>query len=380
LRVSYENYLYKIKLMKKIIIFFLISMLLMSCNKASEGYFNGKTLLTEISKTSIDSLKGEYINLNDIYSGYMSAYDSILLFVSNSFPNYQLYVYNLNNYKLIGKYAHKGDGPEDYTGLTHVEQFICDNNNIKLWIRDGYKNKIMLFNLTSTIHKNNVSIDSVVTLDWSKHTFVPFGSVFMLKNNDVLAKIQAERKLDSSSYSPERFEMYNIQQKPIRNIKIYNSPILKRKFDFPVENYFYSVDRIKPDGSKIVMAMEMMAQINIYDIKEDKLIAFKIKNSPEFDYLTKSAEDYKIFFRDVCVDNEYIYALYSNVVLEKNGQNYPFKTNTIFVYNWFGKFIKHIVIDKLTSEITIDPVNKYLFALTNEDLIYKYDMNYLYKK
>jgi len=358
--------------MKKLIILLFIAIHLINCNKITTEYFNGEILLTDISKLHSDTLSGEKIILQDIYAGYMTVYDTIMLFVSHSFPDYYLYIYNLNNGELIGKYAPKGQGPDDYHDFTHAEQFVVDNEGIKLWIRDGYGIENQLMNLTKTIRVNKAIIDSIIYLDWKKHTFTPFGYVF-ITDNGVLTRIQAERKTNHN-YDPDRYEIYNIQQERLKKINIFNRPILKKKPDFPIENYYISRDRIKPDGSKIVMAMEMLAQINIYDIKKDKLKGFRIKDTPDFEYLTKDIQNYKIFFRDVCVDNDHIYALYSNVILEKNGKNYPFESNTILVYNWDGEIVKKIILDKMTSEITIDPLSSSLYILTNDDFVYKYNL------
>lgn len=363
--------------MKKSILLIVSILLLVNCKK-TDNYFCGHVLQTDISNNPIDSLVGREVVLNDVCAGFMSVYDSLLLFSSSSFPEFSLYIYNLKNNELIGKYLRKGQGPEEYADPTHTEQFVCDKNGLSVWIRDGYSDKIQLLNLSNSLRNQNLLIDTVLTLDWRNHTFVPFGYVFVLNNSGFLVRIQAER--NANGYIPDKYEIYNTQQKLAKEIEVYKNPIFKDKHDFPVENYFISRDRLKPDGSKLVMVMEMMGQMNIYDIRNNSLKGFRIINTPDFDYLTKSVENYKIFFTDVCVDDKFIYALYSNVILEEEGRNYPFNTNTVLVYNWDGEFVRKIVIDKLTREISIDPVNHNMFVLTNEDLIYKYDVSYLYKK
>ncbi len=357
--------------MKRFLLLFLTIIFLMSCNKLSEDYFNAEIFTTDISNIRCDTLIGEIITLKDIYAGYMTVYDSMMLFVSHSFPDYYLYIYNLNNNELIGKYAHKGQGPDDYIDFTHAEQFIINNKDIKLWVRNGYGAENILINITNTINTSKFIIDSTLYLNWKKNSFVPFGYVFMAHQDKALTRIQAER-IEDNSFIPDRYEVYNMRQEFIQKIEIFNKPILKKQNDFPVENYFVSRDRIKPDGTKIVMAMEMLAQLNIYDINNDKLKGFRIKGTPDFDYLLRDTKNYRIFFRDVCVDNEYIYALYSNTIIEENGKNYPFETNSILVYDWDGEITRIIILDKKTHEITIDPISKYLYILTFDDLIYKY--------
>lgn len=360
--------------MKRNLILLFVAILLIGCSKVPENYFNAEIIPADISEIRCDTLVGKEILLKEIYAGYMTVFDSLMLFVSHSFPDYCLYIFSLNDNELKGKYAHKGQGPDDYIDFTHVEQFIVDDDdNIRLWIRDGYGTDNQLLNLTKSIHSQELIVDSTVYLDWKKNSFTPYGYVFMANDGIILTRIQAERKKDNH-YIPDRYEVYNTEQEFLKKINIFNRPIVKKKNDFPIENYFTSRDRIKPDGSKIVMAMEMLAQINIYDIKNDKLKGFRIKETPDFEYLTRDTENYRIFFRDICVDNEYIYALYSNVRLEEDGKNYPFEGNRVLVYNWDGEIIKNIVLDHLTYEITIDPISKSLYILTTNDIIFKYQI------
>lgn len=44
----------------------------------------------------------------------------------------------------------------------------------------------------------------------------------------------------------------------------------------------YSIDRLKPDGSMVVMVMEHLMQINLLDLKTARLKAFRFKHSPDF--------------------------------------------------------------------------------------------------
>lgn len=366
--------------MKKSVGIFFLMICLASCHETTVSYFDADITMTDISSVQTDTLLGEIVPLKDVYAGYMTTYDSLMLFVSYSFSDYFLYIFNLNSNELIAKYGKKGQGPDDYINFTHGEQFVVDEGSIKLWIRDRDRDENKLLNLTSVIRNRTDNIDSTVYLDWKKFSFMTYGAIFMAYNNSVLARIQAQRK-GERDYIPDRYEIYHTEpeQKRLDTIKIFNQPIIKNqpgksKPEFVLENYFNSSDRIKPDGSKLVMAMQMMAQINIYDIKEKRLKGFRIENTPDFEYLAKDVENYRIFFIDVRVDDDNIYALYSNVIIEGDGENYPFETNTILVYNWNGEIVRKIILDKKTSEISVDPVSRTLYALTNEDILYKYDL------
>ena len=125
--------------MKKLIIAIVTLVFsLYGCKKENDvDYFNGEIIYVSSDSVPVAFLEGKNIILNDIYTGYMSVYDTLMLFSSNQFNDKVLHVFNLNTLDLECKLITKGQGPEDVLHFTHSEQFTIQNNFIKLWSRDA---------------------------------------------------------------------------------------------------------------------------------------------------------------------------------------------------------------------------------------------------
>jgi hypothetical protein len=81
----------------------------------------------------------------------------------------------------------------------------------------------------------------------------------------------------------------------------------------------------------------------------------------------------------ITLDNDYIYALYTGIDLAEDGvAHFITPTDKIHVFDWEGKFITKIQLDKKIGYIVLDPVGKFIYTADDSDLIHKYDVSYLY--
>jgi hypothetical protein len=182
---------------------------------------------------------------------------------------------------------------------------------------------------------------------------------------------------NSMDYLPGSYFLYNpLENKEIKKYKLYRCPLVNSKADIVFDNYLHSIDRIKPDNRKIAMAMEMLSQINILDIETGKLIGVRIKETPDFKDLASKKDNFSIYYTDICVDDDYIYSLYANVLFDE--KNYPFVSNEIHVFDWKGTPIRKIILDKELDYIALEPIHKKIYAIDTKDEIYSYDVSFLY--
>jgi hypothetical protein len=112
------------------------------------------------------------------------------------------------------------------------------------------------------------------------------------------------------------------------------------------------------------------------DIETGKITGYRVEDSPDFDILREYSDfEHITYYLWICVDDDYIFALRSN-----NDE----KTTAIDVFDWNGNFKKELILDKKIIDFTsiaVDPVNKYIYILTfgeEEELLYRYDVSYLY--
>ena len=366
-------------MIKKSISILILLIAFISC-KQDVDYFNGEVFIVEIPRTA-DTLKGQEIVLNDIYTGYMSVYDSIALFTSSRYSDEFINVFSLNSKELIGQSVGKGNGPNDFTRLSHRDNFFVDNNDLKLWLNNYDTQKLKLLNITQSIKKGSTIIDSVASFKKEPDTHYPFAFFFVVDNGQILARSSPNllRKKEYE-YIPTEYHLYQYpSQEKIRSYLLYNKPLIPKDteyFNAMYSSYFHSFDNIKSDQSKVAMAMWMLPQINILDIQTGELKGFRLNENIDFVNLEKNdIESLKFYYSNICTDNNYIYALYLNTLMVDTEKHE--ETNEIHVFNWDGKFVKRIILEHSCDQIALDRKNNKLYTKDDEEKIFCYDLNTL---
>jgi hypothetical protein len=349
-----------------------------SCKKEDHTYFYGETIIVD-TNIKPDTLYGKKIELDGIYTGNMWAYDTLIGFTSHKFPDYWIYVFNVNTGKFLYPLCKRGIGPEEFSVIRIVDQIVHEDR-LGLWIREQNKCECVLVNLEkpdNVIEKMDIKVETEFQSAFS-HVFILNDSLFLANNQG------EEQFLGEGSFTPPAYYLYNSRtEERLKTYNIYNgfTPVSDNFYKQMLEMTCYgSRDRIKPDDrSKLAMGMSHIDQINIFDLKTGKIKGFKNKTSPDFDYLkTDNVDDYRLYYSYILVDDKYIYGLYSDTEYGLN----KWESDTVNVFDWDGNFIRKILLDKTALKIALDPVNKYIYINTpveEDEKIYRYDVSYLYK-
>jgi hypothetical protein len=350
-----------------------------SC-KENYTYFYGKTVIVD-TNVKPDTLCGVKVELDGIYTGNMWAYDTLIGFLYHELPDYSMHVFNVNTGKFLYSLCKRGIGPGEFPSVTYTDQLVYDGQ-IHYWIRKEFgRNECVLLNLEKPGDIVKQTIDMNIETGFQD----PFGFVFILNDSLFLASNLGERLYHGEgTFIPLTYYIYNYNTKErIKQYTMYNgfTPISNNFFSHLWYKICYiSYDRIKPDdNSKLAIGMLYMDQINILDLKTGKLTGYRNKTSPDFSYL-KNVDNYRLYYTFICVDDKYIYGLYSDT----DNKFYKIDSNIINVFDWNGNFIRKIHLDKTAIGVTLDPVKKYLYIDVSEkdkdeEEIYRYDVSYLYK-
>ncbi|MDR2286607.1 MAG: TolB-like 6-bladed beta-propeller domain-containing protein, partial [Prevotellaceae bacterium] len=355
--------------MKKVIFIFFV-LLVFSC-KEKEKIFNGDIVIISSPAEGIP-LSGDELKLDGIYTEALGVYDSLIYFSSGLFGDYMTYVFNTKTGKHISSVARHGQGPDEFVALTSADQHYVDSSSICEWSYYDYnKKECLLIDMANNSIKKRFSISKL-----KNERAFPFGRVFILSDSLLLAFNQGDDIYDEGILAPPSYQIFNyLTNEEVAKYEIYNSFRYNKRLE-PVL-CLYSQDRMKPDRTKVAMGLHYLRQINIMDIETGKVTGYRVENTPDFDILTEnSAFEYVSYYLWTCVDDDYIFALLSN----------NDKTSTVIdVFDWNGNFRKELVLDKgiiNSSSIGIDPVNKYLYIITEgeeEEVVYRYDVSYLYQ-
>ena len=350
------------------------------CKKNNDlPYFNGDIIIVNRPEKA-DCLQGEKILLDDIHTGSIDVYDSLLIFNSIQFPDQFLSVFNLHTKKQIASLCNKGHGPNEFQGVS-VYDFVIDNNQLKLWLYAFNEQKMLLLNITESINSQTTQYDSIFILDWRKKFISPFNWIFNMDNQKVLAKCPSNVVFyDQDPYSASNYYLFDpFTNDTIRSYIIYNRPIVNELSSDPLA-FLSSSDRIKPDKSKVAMGMRMVSQINILDLESGKLLGFRHRNTPDYSFLEKDPFNFRVYYHQICVDDDYIYGLYLNNNLTDIEINLDFATSEIHIFDWEGNFVKRVILDQKMDQIAVDLKNRTLYGYnTVEEELYAYEVGEIIK-
>jgi hypothetical protein len=348
-------------------LFFLIT-IIFSCTTKNNKIFNGEIFIID-NKPDTDILYGEQIKLDGLYAGFMSVYDSVIVFKTDQYIralNCIALAFNIKTGKQINSLVKAGRGPDEYAAATTTLQFFIDNNGLKMWFYDYDVKKTCIL-----IDINSNTIVDCIDISWLKPERKEPCSRFFILNDSLFLALNMEEPAYNSEYRvlPHIWSLYNYRTgEKLRQYDAFNESVFLEEFFG-----FNSEDQLKPDHTKFVMPMEFFRQINIVDIQTGEIKGYMFKDSPDYSIVAKKrADEFKTYYTRACVDNDFIYA----TIKEKD--------NTVIdVFDWNGNYLKRLSLDKeMNTFITLDPVNKYLYIPVigeDEEEIYRYDVSYLYK-
>jgi hypothetical protein len=342
--------------------YILILVLIFSCQNKGKEIFNGELIIVQ-NEPNMESLIGKHLEFDEIYTGMISVYDSLIVFSSDKYGDYYSRVFNLNTGKQINSVIKFGQGPDEEVSV-HCEAEYYVDTSINMWYYDGFSKKQgILVNLKNSCVINSIDFSGLPADD--KKMLTRF---FILNDSLLLAWNQQEKLFfDDNIASPPLWHLFNYKtNEKLRQYDVFNNFRYINDSDCLISH-----DLIKPDKTKFAMTMWYLRQINIVDIKTGAVKGIRVKNSPDFtDVVNAYYADLKEYYIRACADDDFIYAAMQE------------EQNTIVdVFDWDGNYLKRLSLDKkmndIDSNIALDPVNKYLYISTvgeEDEEVYQYKL------
>jgi hypothetical protein len=331
--------------------------------------FNGELVIVE-QPVSADKLFGTEQQLNGtLYTVGVCVYDSLIFFSTDKLSDSLFSMFNTKTGEQEYLGIRKGINPEEFIAASYSEQYHVDSS-ICLWFYDSEKKECSLVDLSTSVQRQIIKLP-----EFEIGREFPFGRIFVLNDSLLLAFSQGEDLYHNLNLSPPLYCVFNYRTnaEPVQ-YQIYNEFSYSKKL-MP-QMCLYSHDRIKPDKTKLAMGMRYLRQINIMDIGTGNIKGYRVKDTPDFNILTKRYHKFVSYYLWICVDDDFIYG-----AIDSKDKN----TTTVDVFDWNGNFLKKLILDKKMANINsiaLDPVNKYLYVLTtgNDKIekVFRYDVNYLY--
>ena len=356
-------------------VFLILTSLFFSCNKQSP-YLNGSVEMVSIPQ-STDTLVGSTVELNGEYTGLSSVFDDSIIFISYKYTDYVIKVYNANTGAMLGELCRKGNGPDEVNTLLSRNQHYRDEWGLNLWTVVN-QNTVKLLRISESLGSKKTVFDTLqFHLDNKKRFPVPYLYFFKHTEGFYLVKNQAVDKFEKGvDYEPGAYHLYDSQtNKCVKTFTLFKKPLLNEgnaKLGVVKEAYFASKDAIKPDGSKIAMAMLQMGQLNIMDTQTGEIKGYRVKGTPDFDYLEGPYDTMTAFYQDISVCDDYIYVSYCNQ-LAGDGRR-RLTSQYVHIFTWDGDFVRCLYLDEPFLRMTVDPITHKLYTYDTYDRVVRYDL------
>ncbi len=361
------------KIFSSPVVLFLIAFGMMGCKgNYDEKSFNGDIVYIQ-NDVPEDKAIGVPVELKALYLGSaITVQDSILVCWTPKDPDVFFHVYNLKTGELCGKFCHKGRGPEETVATAPIFQIYKENGAMKALVNFHNERKIMHWNITESIRQQR-SVFEGMTPRYDKS--VKYKEIFWLNPGEVIGYVSSEPLtfVHDSATLPYWIKCAAKTGKPVVSYDLFAGTLeweRKREQSPLPDDYYYSMNCISPDRSKIAMGMAMLAQINVLDLDTGRQTGYRLKGMPGFEIFHKNLDDAKVYFTQVQADDSHIYALYSD---KKYGSGWGAQ-DLLYIFNWNGELVRKVRLANGVKYISVGNPG-ILYALDdNEEYVYKYNL------
>lgn len=372
------------KRLQSIVICALLVGLFAGCQQnKDEEYFNGDLIYLDDDSKIVREVTSKPTDAENFGYGMFAVYDSLAVYWSPKFPEHFFWIFNIDTGKEIGFFCNRGRGPKEMNDIHAVFQFFKKGNDLMTLLYAHNERKIFFWNISQSVITGNTVYDTIIPYDGhvrSIQTNSRFDCLFYQGENRLLAKIASVAERESEASLPYYELRSVVPNELVRDLHIYKKRQIQNKSSemMPVD-FFYSLDVIKPDGSKVVQAMGNLPQINILDTKTGAVVGCRVRENPGFAFFETSMNKRNRYYISVQADDNYIYATYwgkQQWGYDRNGKLPLF--NTIHVFDWNGDFICELKTDRSFLRISLDEARNRLYTADPEtEKIYYLDLKEL---
>lgn len=367
--------------MLKLITFFVFIFVLSACDNGNKDvdYLNGEIRYINKDSVKIKDVTSKSIHIENRGYGMFSVYDSLMVFWNIKFPNHFFCIYNVDTEKEIGFFCNKGRGHHEFSSVAPIFQLFKTDNDLKTTICDANNQKIFFWNISRSISKTTTVYDTIISynnLSLSNNSVMD--NLFYQSGDTFLSKISSLYFIEGDTPLPY-YKKWHLSGSTMNDYHVYKKIERSDNSDYSLQDRVYSVDAIKPDGSKVVQALSLVPQINIIDTKTNKIVACRIANVSRVSLFNSKRDDGRVYYNSIQADDNYIYATYWG---EKQwdaslGSKSPF-IHIIHVFDWNGEMLYQMKTDRMFFRIALDPVRNRLYtANLDTDEMYYIDLNEL---
>lgn len=351
----------------------MLLLLLYGC--VSAEYKNeGETYIQPINFDKVYELKGEQILKNDIDGVAIYVIDTLLMLKSDSkLVHYN--IYGKNSQQFLGSLGIKGDKREAWNKISYNEQYFIENNEIKIWLSDHIKGKLLLINLSKQIvsKKPLPQIEKELNINIRKF---PFTKALMISDSIVVGNagyFEEERS---------RIKKINPQTQLVQKSDLF--PAIKNMKFLPSDElyFFYGTPILKhPTKELYVSALPYFNRIDFFNSNlklynsavegnswQDNWLDAKLLN-PEEGF----RNELDVFYMFTTASSKHVFCLYYGQPEKEYGEKLI--PTQIRVFDWEGRPKYLLKIPNYLMNISISPSEDKLYGVAFfEEKILSYNL------
>ena len=304
--------------------------------------------------------EGVSILLNGFHQGYPDHIfqDSLLCSeIMNSEFSYS--IYNLNNGNLVALFGKNGNGPEEFLNIRTINP---EENGDELFMLDGVRDDVFTFKVDSLVHSTphptvlgRFNADSV--------------------GNFTMAAISEDSTLLTVGFLPQgAYCLYNWKSgRAVKYIGQYpDIENNEHKSNRQQGQVYQSLLKRQPLGGGFVNAYCTAGGIEFLSSEKGEIAIVKsyLFHTPKFMPVAEEGHTVSVFlpenrlgFRSLACNHKKVFALYSGRSKKADGVGKMFNGRDIYVFDWVGNPIKHLVLERDAQSIVADNYGKYLYIL-----------------
>ena len=368
--------------MKKASLIFLLGILLYGCSSSAyendADYFNGKIKEVNDKSCQTKNVAWKELILNGPNYGEVYVHDSIMVFYNSKLGDKFFNVFHVDTGEELGRFCEKGNGLNEVIACSPMYSFFQEEGELRTLLWAPHNNKLWDWNITQSL-KQQKTIVKDIPYPWRKeNNGVFYENMYALTVDSLLVKNPAKGiYYDGDETTLPFYQKRTIStNQQIKKYDIYKQ-IIKNEDAYILDEFFFnSSDAIKPDGSKLVMAMRNLPQINIINLKTGEVCGYRLKGGDGFSVF-KGDGNMKIHYQRVHADDHYIYASYLGKNRDSDPRSGEPSTQTIHVFDWEGNMRYKLMIEGEdgAGKFFVDTVRNRLYSVhDNKDEVSYLDL------
>lgn len=266
--------------------------------------------------------------------------------------------YALPDLRFLGRAVKAGRGPGEFTMVAYYDQYEVENDSLYLNLYNINSNFYCRYNLTEALRSHRPVFRETPN--------IPPYSFVNLRLSDTTHWVQ---RLDGQRFVHQIID--------VRDGKIVKDlPVISCKND-TYRRMVSSIERLKPDGTKIASGLLFQNQMSIYDLETGGWVSVTTGDrAPTIGEIAKRANSSSdsdgagnCYFSMTVTDDWILGLFYDN-------QNIRAGLGHVHIFDWTGRLRYDLNLREQISAIAYDEARKTLYAMTYDDeLYYRYDLS-----